>query len=55
MQDRIPAKGGFEHDVFSGWRRVTCYTSKPGVCKKAKRQHNKRKRRLLRSQISDLT
>jgi len=40
-----PAKSGFEQDVVTGWRRVLCYTLRAGVCKKAKRQMNKRFRR----------
>ena len=55
MRDRIPTKGGLEDDVLSGWRRVLCYTSKPGICKKAKKRYNKRKRKLLKSRITDLT
>lgn len=43
---RVKLKGGFEYDVFSGWRRVLCYTLRPGVCKKAKRAYNKRLRRV---------
>jgi hypothetical protein len=56
MQDRIPAKGGLEDDVFSSrWRSLLCYTSKPGICKKAKKRYNKRKRKLLKPRITDLT
>lgn len=39
------ARGGFEQDVFTSWRRVLCYTQRAGVCKKAKRQANRRERR----------
>ena len=43
----IKMRGGFENDVFSGWRKLLCYTKKPGVCKKAKRQYNKRFRKAV--------
>lgn len=43
---RVPCKGGLEFDVFSGWRKVLCYTSRPGVCRKAKRSYNRRIRRM---------
>lgn len=45
---KIPLKGGLESDVFSKWRSRLCYTSRSGVCKKAKRSYNKRLRRMLR-------
>lgn len=45
---RIPARGGGEEDVFSGWRRVLCYTSRPGVCREMKRSYNRRLRKLAR-------
>jgi hypothetical protein len=51
MRERIPYKGGFEHDVFSSWRHVFAYASRAGVCKKAKKQHNRRKRRFLKSRL----
>lgn len=40
-----PAKGGLEQDVFSAWRKFLCYTQRPGVCKKAKKQNNRRFRK----------
>jgi len=43
---KIPMRGGLEYDVFSGWRRMLCYTSRPGVCKRAKRAYNRRLRRV---------
>jgi len=47
----IPMKGGFEEDVFSGWRKVLCYTQRAGVCKKAKKKYNKRVRRITKKEI----
>ena len=43
--NKEPARSGFEDDVFSKWRRVLKYTQRSGVCKKAKRQANKRSRK----------
>jgi hypothetical protein len=45
---RIPARGGREEDVFSGWRRVLCYTKRPHVCQRAKRSYSRRLRKLAR-------
>lgn len=50
---RIPVKGGAEEDVFSGWRKVLCYTSRPGVCKRVKRGYNKRVRRAAKMELRD--
>lgn len=47
-------KGGFEQDVFTGWRKVLCYTQNAGVCKKAKKQYNKRVRRQIKLEIKFL-
>lgn len=41
---RLSYKGGLEQDVFSSWRKVLCYTSRPGVCKQAKRSYARRMR-----------
>lgn len=43
---RVALKIGLDWDVFSGWRRMLCYTMRPGVCKKAKRAYNRRVRRM---------
>ena len=40
-----PVKSGDEQDVFTGWRKVYKYTQRAGVCKKVKRQANRRERR----------
>lgn len=48
---RIPLKGGDEQDVFSGWRKVLCYTSRAGVCKAVKRKYNKRLRKAMKAEV----
>ena len=48
-----PPKTGFEQDVFSVWRKMLCYTQRAGVCKKAKRQVNRRTRRRGKREIED--
>lgn len=50
---RIPMKGGAEMDVFSRWRKIMCYTSRPGVCKRVKRGYNKRVRRAAKMELRD--
>lgn len=50
---RIPASGGDEQDVFSGWRRVLSWTKRPGACARAKRSYNRRLRRLTREALAD--
>lgn len=47
----IPMKGGFEQDIFTGWRKVLCYAQRAGVCKKAKKKYNKRVRRHVKRDI----
>jgi hypothetical protein len=42
---QIPARGGIEQDVFTGWRRVLCYLGKPRICRWAKTAYNRRQRR----------
>lgn len=44
----LPAKDAAEQDVFTGWRRLMCYTRRPGVCKAIKRQYRKRCRRVAK-------
>lgn len=51
---RIPMKGGAEMDVFSGWRKVMCYLSRPGFCKWVKRGYNKRARRAAKMELRDV-
>ena len=51
---RIPMKGGAEMDVFSRWRKVMCYMSRPGVCKRVKRGYNKRVRRAAKMELRDV-
>lgn len=45
MGHREKIKGGDEQDVFSGWRRVLCYTQRSGVTKAIKAKFNRRVRR----------
>ena len=52
ISKRIPLKGGGEQDVFSGWRKVLCYTSRSGVCKAVKRQYSKRLRKLHKQEVN---
>ncbi len=35
---------GAEDDVFTGWRRVLCYTSRAGVCKRVKQKFHRKQR-----------
>ena len=44
MIKRIPMKG-YEFDVLTKARHFYCYTKRPGVCKRIKRQYNKRFRK----------
>ena len=46
---RIKYKSGFWQDVFHA-RRWYCYTQRPGVCKKAKREYNRAVRRKLKEE-----
>ena len=41
-------------DVFSRWRKVMCYMSRPGVCKRVKRGYNKRVRRAAKMELRDV-
>lgn len=34
-----------EDDVYTGWRRVLCWTQRPGTVKAVKRRTHKRERR----------
>ncbi len=36
---------GVEQDVFTGWRRLYCYTKRAGVCSRIKRNARRRERR----------
>jgi len=45
MGHKEKLKDGAEYDVVTGWRNVMCYTSRAGVCKKIKKQMNRRIRR----------
>jgi len=48
MKPEIPMKSGFWQDVFTPWRKLYCYLSKPGVTKKAKREYHKAIRQATR-------
>jgi hypothetical protein len=48
------ACGGAEQDVFSRyWRRRLCYLARAGVCRKVKRQANRRERREGKAEIRE--
>ncbi len=44
-------KYGDEWDVFTGWRKLLCYTKRAGVCKRTKRKANRRFRREFRKEL----
>ena len=46
MSERIPLKGGDEHDALTGWRKLIKF--RPGERKKAKRSYIKRLRKWLK-------
>lgn len=46
-----PIKGGDEQDVFTGWRRLYCWTQRPGATKGVKVAANRRDRRGKRDDI----
>lgn len=52
MKRKTPSKGGFEYDIFSGWRKVLCYAQRAGVPKKAKKKYNKRDRKLAKQELT---
>jgi hypothetical protein len=41
---KIKLANGNEQDVFTGWRKMYCYTHRPGVCQSIKRGYNRRLR-----------
>jgi hypothetical protein len=43
MKRRI--KSAAEQDVFTGWRKLYCYTQRAGVTSRIKRQARRRERR----------
>ena len=47
-----PLKTGFEYDAILA-RKMYCFTQQAGVCKKAKRQVNRRARRRGKREIED--
>ena len=50
-KDKIPLKGGAEHDALSKARKWYKYLDRPGVVKKIKRQYNRRFRQNGKKQI----
>lgn len=38
-------KDGDEQDIYTGWRRVLCWTSRAGAVKKVKKRTHRRERR----------
>lgn len=48
---RRPITGYDEQDVYTGWRRLYCYTRKAGVVAYVKKKTHKRERREARAQI----
>lgn len=47
---RIKLRGGLEYDLLTRWRHRLVYAGRPGICKFAKRQYNRRLRRNLREE-----
>lgn len=50
-KDREPAQGGYEHDVFSGWRKVLKCCERAGYKRYAKKKFNKRVRKNAKRDI----
>lgn len=44
-------KSGEEQDVYSKWRKVLIWASRPGAVKKVKRRTHKRERREAKAEI----
>lgn len=40
-----PIHSYVEEDVFTGWRRLYCYTQRAGVCARVKRRYRRWERR----------
>lgn len=53
MGHREKIKGGGEQDVFTGWRRVLCYTKRAGVTKAVKAKFNRRVRREWKASLRE--
>ncbi len=51
MGHREPIKSGAEAAVVTGWRRVLCYTSRAGVCRRIKTVLAKRTRKAARQAL----
>lgn len=46
-------KGYDEEDVYTGWRKLLCWTARPGAVKKVKRRTHKRERREAKHWIQE--
>ena len=53
MGHREKIKGGDEYDAFTNWRRVLCYTRRPGVTKSIKAKFSRRVRRELKVELRE--
>ncbi len=53
MRTKEPPKGGAEHDVLSGWRRVLCWTQRAGACSFYKRQNRRRQRHKMNKDMNE--
>lgn len=47
------AVDGDEQDVYSAWRKLLCWTQRPGATKKVKRRTHRRERREARAEIQE--
>lgn len=46
-------KGWDEEDVYTGWRKLLCWTARPGAVKKVKRRTHKRERQEAKHWIQE--
>lgn len=46
-----PVRGFADEDVMTGWRRVLCYTQRPGVASKIKRAYRRGERHQARAAL----
>ena len=54
-KERIPMKGGEEHDALTSARRFYVYLARSGVSKAIKKKYNKRFRRHQKEQLRAAT
>jgi len=48
---RRPIKGWDEQDVYTGWRKVYCWTKRAGAVKDVKRRTHRRERRTAKTKL----